>query len=85
MIYVKIFINSDLKIMLCFNTSVAKCVDVLKLYATVTHFYNASINIGSISFFSSFDALEPHHLWGCHAIVINSSLNPFQMLFVFQT
>ena len=42
-----------------------------------THFYNSLINIGSISFFSSFDTHQSHHLLECHAVNISSSLNSF--------
>ena len=42
-----------------------------------THFYNSSINIGSISFFSPSDMHQSHHLLGCHATGINSLLNSF--------
>ena len=43
----------------------------------VYFFYNSSINIGSISFFSSSDMHHSHHLFGCHATGINSSFNSF--------
>ena len=35
------------------------------------------MNIGSITFFSSSDTHQSHHLLGCHATGINSSLNSF--------
>ena len=47
------------------------------MYTTDTQFYNSSINIGSISYFSSSDMQQFHHLLGCHAIAINFSLNSF--------
>ena len=53
----------------CFNTSI--------LYTTYTQFYNSSINIGSISFLSSSDMHQSHHLLGFHATGINSLLKPF--------
>ena len=39
--------------------------------------FNFSINIGSISFFSSSDTHQSHHLLVCHATGINSSFNSF--------
>ena len=42
----------------CFNTSI--------LYTTNTHFYNSSINIRSIYFFSSSDMHQSYHLLGCN-------------------
>ena len=53
------------------------------LYTTDTHFYGCSINIGSISFFSSSDMHQFHHLLGCHGTAINSSLNSFLSSFRF--
>ena len=41
------------------------------------HIYNSSINIGSISFLSSSDIHQSHHLLGYHTTGINSSLNSF--------
>ena len=55
----------------------AKCFNTANLYTTGTLFYNSSINIGSISFFSSSDMHQTHHLLGCHATGINSSYNSF--------
>ena len=43
----------------------------------LTHFHNSSINIGSISFFSSSDIHQSHHLLRCHTAGINSSLISF--------
>ena len=57
--------------------SSTKCVN------TKTHFYNFSINIGSISFFSSSDMHQFHHLSGYHATGINSLLNSFFKFFSF--
>ena len=39
--------------------------------------YNSSISIGSISFFSSSNSHQSHHLLGCHTTVSNSSFNYF--------
>ena len=44
------------------------------LYTTDAHFYNSSLKIGSIYFFSSSDMYQSHHPLGCHATGINSSL-----------
>ena len=52
----------------------AQFVNTSIWYTTDTHFYKSSIKIGSISFFPSSDAQKFHHLLGCHAIDINSSL-----------
>ena len=60
----------------CFNTSI--------LYTTETHFYNSTIKIVSISFFSSSGRQKFHHLLGCHVIDINSSCVFFKFLCVFQ-
>ena len=49
--------------------SVRKCFN--------NYIYNSSINIGSISFFSSSDIHQSHHLLGYHTTGINSSLNSF--------
>ena len=49
-----------------------------------TNFYNPSINIGSISFFSSSDTHQSHHLFGCHATGINSSINFFKCFTFFK-
>ena len=54
-----------------------KCPNTLVLYTTNTHFHNSLINIGSVSFFSSSDTQQSHHLLGCHAIGINFSFNYF--------
>ena len=51
-----------------------KSTKVQKYKSTCT---NSSINIGSISFFSSSDTYQSHHLLGCHATCINSSFNSF--------
>ena len=51
-------------------------------YTTNTHFYNFLMNIGSISFSSS-DMHQSHHLSGCRATGINSSLNTFLSSFRF--
>ena len=56
--------------------SSTKCFNTLEFYTINTHFYNSSINIRSISFFSSSDAHQSHHLLlGFHATGINSSFN----------
>ena len=55
----------------------AKCFNTPNLHTTNMHFYNSSINIGFISFFSSSDMRQSHHLSGCHAKDISSSLNSF--------
>ena len=55
----------------------AKCFNTPILYTTDTHFYNFLINVGSISFFSSSDMHQSHHLLRCHAIGISSSHNSF--------
>ena len=47
-----------------FNTSI--------LQTTNPYFYNPSVKIGSISFFSSFDIRKFHHLLACHNTGINS-------------
>ena len=60
----------------CFNTSI--------LYTTDTHFYNSSVNIGSISFFSSSDTHQSHHLLGCHATGVNPSFIFFKCLAFFK-
>ena len=51
----------------------AKCLGTLKSYTTAT-LKHYSIEIGSISFSSYYDTQKFHHLLGCHAISINSSL-----------
>ena len=43
-------------------------------FILLTHFYNSSINIGSVSFFSRSETHQSHHLLGCHATGINSLL-----------
>ena len=50
----------------CFNTSI--------LCDANPNFYNYSINIGSIYFFSSSDMNQSHNLIECHATGINSLL-----------
>ena len=45
-------------------------------YTTDTQLYS-SINIGSISYFSSSDTNKPYHLLECHATGINSSFDSF--------
>ena len=47
------------------------------MYTANTHFYNSSINMGSVCFFSLSDTQQSHHLLGCHATRINSSSNFF--------
>ena len=49
-----------------------------------THFYNSSIKIGSISFFSSSDTQKFHHLLGCHNTDINSSVILFKCFAFFK-
>ena len=66
----------------CFNASMLYTTDILfnKMFQYLymvycqPHFYNYSINIGSIYFFSSSDMNQSHNLIECHAIGINSSL-----------
>ena len=72
LIYFKIFINFDLKMFQYLRRQ--KCFNNPKLYTTDTHFYNSSIKMGSISFFSSSDTRKFHHVLEFHAISINSSL-----------
>ena len=55
----------------------ANCFNTLNLYTTDILYYNSSINIGSISFFSCSDMHQSHYLLGCHALSINSSLMSF--------
>ena len=62
----------------------AKCFNTPHLYTNDPHFYNLSINIGSISFFSSSDMHQAHHLYGCHAAGINSSLIFFKCFAFFK-
>ena len=59
-------IHTQFFIQKCFNTPV--------LYTTNAHFYNPSVKIGSISFLSSSDRQNLHHLLGCHATGIGSYL-----------
>ena len=47
------------------------------------HFYNSSINIGSISFFSSPDIHQSHDLLGCHATGVSSSFNSYLNALIF--
>ena len=54
-----------------------KCFNTHQLYTVNTHFYNSSINVGSISFFLSSHMDQSHHPLGRHATGINSSLNSF--------
>ena len=49
-----------------------------------THFYNSSIKIGSISFFSSSDTQKFNHLLGCHTTDINSSVILFKCFAFFK-
>ena len=49
----------------------------------LTHFYNYLKNNGSISFFSSSDMHQSHHLSACHATGIISALNSFLKFFLF--
>ena len=53
------------------------------LYTTDAHFYNSSLKIGSIYFFSSSDMYQSHHPLGYHATGINSSLIFFFKFFAF--
>ena len=53
-----------------------KCLNTPHLYTTDA-LYNSSINVGSISFCSSSDKHQSHHLFGCHATGINYSFNSF--------
>ena len=46
-------------------------------------FITPSRNTGSISFFSSSDRQQSHHLLGCHATDINSSFDSFFKCFTF--
>ena len=55
----------------------AKYFNTPHLYTTDPSFYNSSINIVSLSFYSSSDTHQSHHLLGCHATGINSSFNSF--------
>ena len=55
----------------------AKCFNTPNLYTTDPLFNNSSVNIGSISFFSSSDTHQSHHLLGCPPTGINSSFNSF--------
>ena len=55
-----------------------------KYFNTNTHFYNSSINIGSIYFFSYSDMHQSHHLSGYHATGIKSSLTLFKVICLFQ-
>ena len=64
--------KSDKKIHTPF--SVPKFFNLLVLYTTDAHFYNPSVKIDFVSFFSSSDTHKFLHLLGCHAIGINSSL-----------
>ena len=57
-----------------------KCFNTPMLYNTNAHFYNPSVRIGSISFFSSSNKQKFHHLLVCHSTGINSSFN-----LIFQT
>ena len=57
-----------------------KMFQYLHIVCLVMHdadFYNLSVKISSISFFSSSDTQKFHHLLGCQAIGINSSLIVF--------
>ena len=64
--------------------SVPKRFNTLILYTTDTHFYNPSLKIASISFFSSSDTQKLHHLLGCQAIGINSPLIFFKFFAFFK-
>ena len=57
----------------------AKCFNTPMSYTTGALFYNPSVKIGSIYFFSSSGMQKLHHLLGCQAIGINSSLIFFQI------
>ena len=48
-----------------------------RFYSTNADFYNSSIKIGFIFFFSSSDLHQCYHLLGCQAAVINSLFNYF--------
>ena len=61
----------------------AKCFNTPILYTSDAHFYNSSIKIGPISFFSSSDTQKFYHLLGCRTIGINSSLIFFFKFFAF--
>ena len=54
------------------------------LCTTNTQFYNSSINIGFLSFFSSFGMHQSHHLLGCHAVGMILRLTLFKILCIFQ-
>ena len=73
----KIFTNLDLK---CFNTT----RDQMFQYPPIVYYrrtlYNSTVNI---TFFSSSDMHQSHHLSGCHAIGINSSFYAFLSAFGF--
>ena len=60
-----------------------KCFYNNILHTTDARFYISSVKIGSISFFSSSDKRQFHHLFGCQAIGINSVFNFFFQWFSF--
>ena len=53
-------------------------------YTTDAQFYNPSVKIGSVSFFTSSDMQQFHHLLGCHTIGINSSFFFFKCFTFFK-
>ena len=55
-------------------TQGTKCFSTPMLYTIDVYFYNLSEKMGSISFFSSSEMQQFHHLLGCHTIGHNSSL-----------
>ena len=61
-----------------------KCPNTPILCTTDAHFYNPSVKVGSISFFSFSDMQKFHHLFGCHAIGINYSLIFFKCFTFFR-
>ena len=60
-----------------------KCFNSTILYTTDALFYNSSVQIGSSSFFSSFDMQKFHYLLGCYAAGSNSFFIFFFKFFAF--